>query len=398
MRAPNYAVAAVLYACAWAFAATIWTPARADDAPFNWTGFYVGAHTGAAMDYNDFSNPYGATLFGDEVRSPGPFIGGHGGYNYQFAQTVLGIDIAASWANLTGVGTCMQPAHSVPGMPGGFIGGAFGGTCQAQVDAFGTIAAKAGYVSGAQDRILIYGKGGLAWMHNDVTAAQNNALGGAGPETLSSDTKYWQWGWMLGGGLEYALTNRWSLGFEYDYLRFGEHQIATPRTTVIGGDPGLLGAISMDGRPADLSQDLHVAKLSVNYALEDRGAVADSYDAESQRSRMPFRRQGLPSRWAGDSSMDGRASRRISATKTRRCRQTTHASSMILVARTAWSFTAASIRRGTSCSRVSLVSVAVTTVGTLTRIGASRVLGPACGRIASANPTPIPRSIILRSI
>jgi opacity protein-like surface antigen len=281
MRAPNYAVAVVLHACAWVVAATVGVPARADDTPFSWTGFYVGAHTGAAMDYNDFSNPYGATLFGDEVRSPGPFLGGQGGYNYQFGQTVLGIDVAASWADLTGVATCMQPAHSVPGIPGGFIGGAFGGTCQAQVDAFGTIAAKAGYVLGAQDRILVYGKGGLAWMHNDVTAAQNNALGGAGPESLRSDTKYWQWGWMLGGGLEYALTNRWSLGFEYDYLRFGEHQIATPRTTVIGGDPGLLGAISMDGRPADLSQDLHVAKLSVNYALEDRGAVADSFQADS---------------------------------------------------------------------------------------------------------------------
>ena len=32
-------------------------PARADDAPFNWTGFYVGGHTGAGMDYNQFSKP-----------------------------------------------------------------------------------------------------------------------------------------------------------------------------------------------------------------------------------------------------------------------------------------------------------------------------------------------------
>ena len=47
------------------------SPTSAGDRPFSWTGFYVGAHTGAAMDYSDFSNPYGATLFGGEVRSPG---------------------------------------------------------------------------------------------------------------------------------------------------------------------------------------------------------------------------------------------------------------------------------------------------------------------------------------
>jgi hypothetical protein len=48
-------------------------PAAAGDAvPFTWTGVYIGAHTGGAIDYSKFSNPYGPTLFGDEVRSPGP--------------------------------------------------------------------------------------------------------------------------------------------------------------------------------------------------------------------------------------------------------------------------------------------------------------------------------------
>ena len=82
MRAPKYAAAA-LWACASLIAATVRAPARADDAPFSWTGFYVGAHAGGAMGYNDFSNPYGPSLFGGETRSPGPFIGGQFGYNYQ---------------------------------------------------------------------------------------------------------------------------------------------------------------------------------------------------------------------------------------------------------------------------------------------------------------------------
>ena len=84
-------------------------PAWADDAPFSWTGFSVGAQTGAAMDYSKFSNPYGATLFGDEVRSPGPFIGGQIGYNYQDGQLVYGVQADAAWANMQGTATCMQP-------------------------------------------------------------------------------------------------------------------------------------------------------------------------------------------------------------------------------------------------------------------------------------------------
>ena len=90
------------------------SPASAGDRPFSWTGFYAGAHTGAAMDYNDFSNPYGATLFGGEVRSPGPFLGGQLGYNYQSGIAVYGLQADVTWANMQGTATCMQPAHTLP--------------------------------------------------------------------------------------------------------------------------------------------------------------------------------------------------------------------------------------------------------------------------------------------
>jgi hypothetical protein len=77
---------AALYAFVWliaGMAAAARPAAAADDAPFTWTGLYVGAHKGGAIDYNKFSNPYGPTLFGDEVRSPGPIGGLQFGGNYQ---------------------------------------------------------------------------------------------------------------------------------------------------------------------------------------------------------------------------------------------------------------------------------------------------------------------------
>ncbi len=303
MRAPNYSVAAALYACAWVIAATVWAPARADDAPFSWTGFYVGAHTGGAIDYGDFSNPYGATLFGDEVRSPGPFIGGQLGYNYQYGQAVLGLQADATWANLQGTATCMQPVRKLPAAPPAvFVGGAFGATCEAEPDAFGTITAKGGLVLGPSDRILVYGKGGLAWIHNNVEIAQNNSEAGKfGPNNTLAKTSYTQWGWTLGAGLEYALSSRWSLGVEYDYLHFGDHAVATPSSGPFASPatPGIAAASATDGRLASLSQDVHSARLAINYALSDRGEPYPDAEPADGKAIAPAFASGFESEIGG---------------------------------------------------------------------------------------------------
>lgn len=270
MRAAIYVrgVAVVLCAMAGATAAL-----AADDAPFSWTGFYVGAHAGAGMDYSDFSNPYGPTLFGDEVRSPGPFIGGQFGYNYQDGQFVYGVQADVTWANLAGTATCMQPAHAIPALGATFVGGAFGATCQVNPDFFGTVTARGGLALGPQGRTLVYGKGGLAWIHNQDEMGLNNILTGAGPTNALSSSNGVQVGFTLGAGLEYAMNRRWSLGFEYDYLNFGGDSVATPASGPIGspGVTGIAGSVTLDGRPASMSQDIHAVKLAVNYALEDRG-------------------------------------------------------------------------------------------------------------------------------
>ncbi len=274
-------VAAALLAVVCIMSAVGWgTPARAQGA-FNWTGFYVGGHTGAGIDYNQFSNPYGSTLFGSEVRSPGPFIGGQFGYNYQSGQMVYGLQADATWSNLQGTATCMQPAKEGAGAAG-FVGSFFGATCQAEPDWFGTLTARGGLAFGPNGRMLAYGKGGLAWIHNDVEMAQNNIQApDYGPGDSTTTSKYVQWGWTLGAGLEYALSSRWSLGLEYDYLSFGKRSLATPNGGPLANPAfdGIAGSAGTDGRLAKLSQDLHAVKLAVNYALDDRGEPLASEEA-----------------------------------------------------------------------------------------------------------------------
>jgi opacity protein-like surface antigen len=297
--------ATALYLGAWVIAVAVWAtaPVRADDAPFRWTGFYVGAHTGAARDDSDFANPYGRTLFGNEVRSPGPFIGGQLGYNYQYRQAVFGLQADASWANLQGTATCMQPVRRLPAAPPvQFVGGAFGATCEVEPDAFGTISARGGLVLGPSDRILVYGKGGLAWIHNNVEIGQNNSeTPNFGPDNALAKTGYTQWGWTLGAGLEYALSSRWSLGVEYDYLQFGDRRVATPRPGPFASPatPGIAAASATDGRLAGLSQDVHSARLAINYSLGDRGEPLPGPELAGSKAVAPAFATGFESEIGG---------------------------------------------------------------------------------------------------
>jgi outer membrane immunogenic protein len=70
-----------------------------------------------------------------------------------------------------------------------------------------------GRVGAAFDRLLLYGKGGVAFAE-DQSSLTN--LAGS-----SASTSFMRTGWTAGAGLEYALDSNWSAKIEYDYLGFG---------------------------------------------------------------------------------------------------------------------------------------------------------------------------------
>lgn len=179
-------------------------PARTAPAPiiaavpvFTWTGFYVGLNAGYGWRNDDrepvFLSPgvgtpglSGTLIFpgGDD----GGFVGGgQVGYNYQFGSFVIGAEADIQWAD-TGND---QNAVFVPaaGFAGTFVPGVFRNTSE---DWFGTLRARVGF---AIDRVLIYGTGGLAYTENDT-------------------------GWVVGGGVEWALPTSWNL-FGSSAVTFG---------------------------------------------------------------------------------------------------------------------------------------------------------------------------------
>jgi hypothetical protein len=113
--------------------ATSAAPAQ-QTAPFAWHGFYIGTHTGGALGLVAVANPFGPSIFGDTVRTPGPLGGGLLGYNWQLGSGLFGVEADASLAEMGGTNTCF--AYS-----GRFVSA----NCRARIDALGTFAARLGW-------------------------------------------------------------------------------------------------------------------------------------------------------------------------------------------------------------------------------------------------------------
>ena len=196
---------------------------------FSWTGFYLGANVGYGGD--KFRYPFDATGdFGDfdfdadgsfKLNSSGFFGGGQIGYNYQFDNSwVVGVEADFQWSGIEGEISGNGNVFVNDNLEGGasFSAGS-------EVEWFGTIRGRLGY---AWDKVFLYGTGGAAYgkvkSHGnlDVWGDDGISLDGFPLSASTSDT---QWGWTVGAGLEYALTNNWTFKTEYLYVDLGSQSL-----------------------------------------------------------------------------------------------------------------------------------------------------------------------------
>jgi outer membrane immunogenic protein len=199
---------------------------------YNWTGPYIGLYAGA--DWGDeqwrFSN--GARVNPDFA---GTNLGGQAGYNVQVGRTVFGIEGDYGWTNAHGGVSC--PALD-------FF------TCEADSNQLGMLTGRLGVTWG---RALFYGKAGLA--AGEVTAGTklNPPTNPFGPIVFvpTASTSNWQWGWTVGGGMEFALTDRWSAKAEYMYYDLGSDTFTT-----FVGDPGT--KVDTRGNVVRIGVNLHL--------------------------------------------------------------------------------------------------------------------------------------------
>jgi opacity protein-like surface antigen len=223
---------------------------------WNWTGFYVGGHVGAALDTTNVSDPFGSSIYGDRVRSPAFLGGGQIGLNWQLPNSpwVLGAGADISAMDSDGTNTCLA-----------FSGYFVAANCRSRPDMTATFTARLGYAFGPTGRTLLYAKGGAAWMHNNIEVTTNGLTPDVLPG-LTASTSTSQLGWTVGGGVEHALTAAWSLRLEYDYLGFGDANVATP-TGLLQVTPGGPSFFITPPGTTSVSQNVHEAKLGLNYTF-----------------------------------------------------------------------------------------------------------------------------------
>lgn len=178
--------------------------AEAQDAGYNWSGFYVGAQVGYGWSHADFS---GSPAIPSGDHDENGFVGGvHVGHDWQAGSFVYGVLADVDYVNvdefnLNGV-TAAQPP--------------FGGKEEDyayDVDWLATARVRAGFLP--TDRILVYGTGGLA-VAGIETSGRRETLG----RPFTDEGSDVEIGGVIGAGVEFALAKNWSVKTEYLHYDF----------------------------------------------------------------------------------------------------------------------------------------------------------------------------------
>ncbi|MCA3565354.1 MAG: porin family protein [Methylocystis sp.] len=192
---------------------------------FTWTGFYVGLNAGYTWS-NDNNLTVAASanpIVGNNILNSGAiprsvglsrdgFLGGAQiGYNYQFAGTgvVLGVETDIQFAD----------ARSSTNVANPLVGSSL--NAKAQTNYFGTVRARLGYA--VMPQMLLYITGGLAYGEANTTFTGQVATG----QTYQFSTSTVRTGWTIGGGIEYALNNNWTVRGEYLFYDLGNNNGTT---------------------------------------------------------------------------------------------------------------------------------------------------------------------------
>lgn len=220
---------------------------------FNWTGCYIGVHGGGGATRSDFTDSFFSEGRGSGSWGNGGLAGGQIGCNYQTGVLVLGIEGEGYWS---GMKVREESLFGSGATSEGLVS-------EAKNKWDYTVAGRIGV---AYERAFIYGKAGWAWGEYDFTSTRTSISPGnnfsdtfRGNETLN--------GPLFGLGVEYALTNNWTVKGEYNYINYGLSPVSFTRTQCLNGacvvDPSRFSQ--------SFSSEKHIFKFGVNYLFNVGG-------------------------------------------------------------------------------------------------------------------------------
>jgi outer membrane immunogenic protein len=184
-------------------------PAYVPPPAFSWTGVYLGAAAGFAQGFHTFNDLAGGFLGYPgltDSRSRGFAGGGILGINFQAGQFVYGIETDFSWLS--------NRTNYVD--PNGLINNFFPSETN-RLNELGTVRGRLGL---AVDRTLIYFTAGFAYGNvHDGIRYNSNFFPTANTPSFNVNTT--SLGWVVGTGVEYALTSNWTVKGEALYADLG---------------------------------------------------------------------------------------------------------------------------------------------------------------------------------
>jgi outer membrane immunogenic protein len=220
----GFAITALFFAAPFSAASAADMPLKAPPPPpapaINWTGLYIGGDVGGlwtsnTANWNPLPTPFDFGTFGTSGSNGGSsLVGGlHAGYDWQFASTwVAGIEGDWSWTRAKGSSSGPWNFDPPPGAtPNAFT------NMSSTLDWMASIRPRLGYL--VLPNLLAYGTGGAAWGKFDYAANNSN---GPVPVPYITNAAFSNTtsGYVVGGGLEWAMTNNWLLRGEYLFYRF----------------------------------------------------------------------------------------------------------------------------------------------------------------------------------
>jgi outer membrane immunogenic protein len=199
--------------------------------PFTWTGFYVGVNAGGIWSNGGNASttifaqgfPFLTTDWpnGSFGSSNSGFIGGgQAGYNWQTGSFVLGVETDFDGSSLSRSRSFIGPSFVEP--INGFNDN-FSANGSVRLNWLGSTRARVGWAVTPDNRLMIYGTGGVAYgggsAHLNVFDADNGWFWSSGNNSATRT------GWTIGGGAEYAFTNNIIFGAEYLYYNLGSRTL-----------------------------------------------------------------------------------------------------------------------------------------------------------------------------
>jgi outer membrane immunogenic protein len=208
---------------------------------WNWTGFHVGVHLGAAWQNADTAATYldGTTAvpIRHTANTTGFVGGGQIGYNWQSGMIVYGLEADVSALSSSSTVTSTQDSNN------------FIFTSRQEIEWLATIRGRLGAVLNGNTLIYVTGGWAFADVKNDHSEVD---VGNATTATWTDHST--RSGYAVGGGIEHMINPAWTVRVEGLYVDLGDETISNNT-----------GTCDTACQPVTFSNDLLMVRGAVNY-------------------------------------------------------------------------------------------------------------------------------------